>query len=100
MRAKALFSFFIKKQTELDTHNTRHISRELNHYHKKGNKVKKTNQAKQSSKAIHIIETLLLIAVILTLAYVVSTVINAYIDYRIDKYFIDNQVWYMLEECL
>ena len=59
--------------------------------------MKKTNQSKDNiNKTLTIIAFIMLAC---TLLYVAGTVINAYIDYRVDKYMIDNQVWYMLEEC-
>ena len=54
----------------------------------------------KSDKINKIINICLVIVVLGTLLYVASTVFNSYIDYRIDKYMMDNQVWYMLEECI
>ena len=62
--------------------------------------MKQTNQTKQSNKFDKTINVILLIMLGLMLLYVISTVVNGYIDYRIDKYFNDNQVWYLLEECI
>lgn len=54
----------------------------------------------KSDKINKIINICLLIMLALTLAYIFATVFNAYVDYRIDKYMMDNQVWYLLEECI
>lgn len=60
--------------------------------------MKKTNH---SNDAINkIVNICIIVVVIATLLYVLSTVFNAYIDYRIDKFMVDNQVWYRLDECL
>jgi len=62
--------------------------------------MKQTHQTKQSNKLDKTINVILLIMLGLALLYVISTVVNGYIDYRIDKYFQDNQVWYLLEEVI
>lgn len=60
--------------------------------------MKKTNH---SNDAINKIANICIVVVVIaTLLYVLSTVFNAYIDYRIDKFMVDNQVWYRLDECL
>ena len=60
--------------------------------------MKKTNQSKDNINKI--VNICIIIVVITTLLYVLGTIFNSYIDYKIDKYMIDNQVWYRLDECL
>jgi hypothetical protein len=62
--------------------------------------MKQTNQTKQSNKLNKAILILEIVFIAIVLVYVVSAMVNNYIDYRIDKYFNDNQVWYLLEEVM
>lgn len=62
--------------------------------------MKQTKQTKQSNKLNKAILILEIVFIAIVLVYVVSAMVNNYIDYRIDKYFNDNQVWYLLEEVM
>lgn len=60
--------------------------------------MKKTNHSNDAFNRMLTIITVIMLACALT--YVIVTLFNNYIDYRIDKFMIDNQVWYRLDECL